>query len=358
MEALLKKLYYDPEKGFKSLNNFFTLAHAKDETITKVQVADFLKNQEGYQLTRKSGVTKAHQHHIVGPLGSWQIDLMFYSQYETINSGFGVFFTAIEINTRFLIIIPLKSKDQYEVLRGFSEFYMSSPDPIAPHNILSDNGLEFKNGTLQDIEDELCINHYYAEPEDHRKLGMIDRVIRTIRTLIERYMASYDTHRFIDELPKLVTNYNSTENSGTGMSPKEALDHLDEIVELQQAKKGAFKEVHAYGIGDQVRVLKKKSAFEKGTTQTFSKTIHYVISTNGTRVKLENHKSYPYDFLQNINEERTQQAPEKAKEHVRKQEEEQIAQEKQTKNLQKEGLSQANIRSEPRVRQGRKQWAE
>ena len=358
MEALLKKLYYDPAHGFKSLIPLYQMAHAKDESITKDQVADFLKNQEGYQLTRKSGVTKSHYHHIIGPLGSWQIDLMFYEQYESINLGFGIFFVAIEINTRFLIVIPLKSKNQYDVLSAFSEFYTDSPDSIAPQNILSDNGTEFKNATLQEIENQLAINHYYAEPEDHRKLGMIDRVIRTLRALIERYMASYETHRFIDALPDLVANYNTTESSATGYSPKDALDHLDDIVELQRAKAGAFKELPEFPMGQAVRVLKRRGAFEKGTTQTYSKTIHYVVSTTGTRAKLENGKSYPYDFLQKLEEDTTQQAPEKAKAHVRKEEEATIAQEKQTKKLEKEGLSTANIRAEPRIRQPKKQWAE
>ena len=347
MEALLTKLYYDPAHGFKSINNLFKQAHAKDEAVTREQVADFLSKQEGYQLTKKSAVNKEHFHPIVGPLGTWQIDLMFFDQYATINSHFGVFFVAIEINTRFLQIIPLKSKDQYEVLRGFGEFYMDSPLDLTPQNIVSDNGTEFKNATLQEIENQLMINHYYADPEDHRRLGMIDRVIRTIRTLIKKYMASYDTHRFIDELPKLVENYNTSEHTGIGMSPKESLKHLDDIVELQQAKKGEGKS-EEFEVGDNVRVLKTRGAFEKGSTQTYSKSVYSVEEAKGTRYKLSNGKTYPFDRLQKISE--TQQAPEKAKEQVHKNEEATMAQEKQTKTLHKVGISSENVVEGPRVR--------
>ena len=356
MEALLTKLYYDPAHGFKSINGLFAQAHAKDGTITKENVADFLSKQEGYQLTKKTTVNKEQFHPIIGPLGTYQIDLMFYEQYATINSHFGVFFVAIEVNTRYLQIIPLKSKDQYEVLRGFAEFYMKAPPDLTPQNILSDNGTEFKNATLQEIENELMINHYYADPDDHRKLGMIDRVIRTIRTLIEKYMASYDTHRFIDQLPHLVDNYNTSSHTAIGMSPKEAVEHLTEVVELQQAKKKGGKGGPEFVVGDQVRVLKKKGPFDKGTTQTFSKSVYNVEEVKGSRYKLDNGKTYPYDRLQKIDE--TQQAPEKAKEHVHNEEEAQITKEKQIKTLTKVGIAQANIIDEPRIRQPKKQWAE
>ena len=350
MESLLKKIYYSTDAGFKSLVPLFELAHAKDENITKAQVKAFLEKQEGYQLTRKSTTNKNSYHHIIGPLGSWQFDLMFYDQYATINSNHGVFLVAIEINTRFLMVVPLKNKDQYEVLRGFSEIYMHAPEAITPVNILSDNGTEFKNATLQEIENELTINHFYAEPEDHRKLGMIDRVIRTLRTLIERFMASYDTHRFIDELPKLVENYNSSPSSATGMSPSDALKHLDEIVELQIAKRDGFNPGRVLEVGDEVRVLKKRTVFDKGTTQTFSKSVHFIMTIQGTRYKLDNGKSYAYDSLQKVDGEDVQQAPEKAKEHVRKEEEVTISKEKQTKALERESIREANIVHEPRVR--------
>ena len=348
MEDLLKKLYYDPAHGFKSLNKLFKQAQARNSEITREEVADFLSKQEGYQLTKRSALDKDSFHPIVGPLGSWQLDLMFYDQYATVNSHFGVFLVCIEINTRYLQVIPMKSKDQYEVLRAFAEFYMEAPEDLTPQNIMSDNGTEFKNATLQEIENELAINHLYADPEDHRKLGQIDRVIRTLRTLIEKYMASYDTHRFIDELPKLVENYNTTENSAIGMSPKEALKHLDDIVELQQAKIKKDKGGAEFNVGDSVRVLKTKGAFEKGSTQTYSKTVYTVEEVKGTRYKLSNGKTYPYDRLQRIEE--TQQAPEKAKEHVRQEQDEQIAHEKQTKALHKLGITKENIVSEPRTR--------
>ena len=356
MDALLKQLYYDPSKGFKSINGLFKQAHAKDASVTKEDVVHFLENQEGYQLTKRATTDKDSFHPIVGPLGTWQMDLMFFDQYSTINSHFGVFLVCIEINTRFLQVIPLKSKDQFEVLRVFSEFYMEAPDDLTPQNILSDNGTEFKNGTLQAIEDELTINHFYAEPEDHRKLGMIDRVIRTMRTLIEKFMASFDTHRFIDELPNLVKNYNNSEHTSIGMSPKEALHHLDKIVELQMSRMGGDKVDQGFVVGDTVRILKKKGPFDKGTTQTYSKTLYKVEEIKGARFKLDNGKTYPFDKLQKIKD--TQQAPEKAKDQVRKEEEATIAQEKQTKALHKVGVSVENVVEGPRVRQPKKQWAE
>ena len=50
----------------------------------------------------------------------------------------------------------------------------------------------------------------------HTKQAIVERVHRTIREMIGRYMQINNTKKYIDVLPKLVENYNNTQHSTTG----------------------------------------------------------------------------------------------------------------------------------------------
>ena len=51
------------------------------------------------------------------------------------------------------------------------------------------------------------INIKYVQVNDHHKLGIIDRFIRTLRELINKYQSALKTTRYINILDELVDNY-------------------------------------------------------------------------------------------------------------------------------------------------------
>ena len=57
------------------------------------------------------------------------------------------------------------------------------------------------------------INIKYVQVNDHHKLG-IDRFIRTLREMINKYQSAYKTTRYINILDELVENYSNSYHSG------------------------------------------------------------------------------------------------------------------------------------------------
>ena len=305
----LRELYYDPKRGYRSA---VKLHDAVKDEMTLKEVRKFVANQEGAQLTKSVRENEKAFIPITGSLGNWQIDLMFYTDDGVVNRGYGVFLVAIEVNTRYCFVAALKRKDTYSVVKALSTMYVQVPDAVTVTDLTSDNGTEFKNAFLKKLLNTLEINQHFAEPNDHHKLGMVDRMILTLRTLIERYCVANNTRKFIDVLPKLVQNYNDTPHTSlAGMSPNKALKNLDRIADIRSALKvGAIpgmQKVHGYG-DSQVRISRFKNTFEKGSGRTFSKEVHDVEETDGNRVKVNGNaehtraKLYSIERLQKVGE--------------------------------------------------------
>ena len=313
MEAIIKQAYYDPSTGYQSAKKMYLFLKAKHPDIELKEVQAFINRQEGAQLTKVIRENKKSFIPITGDLGNWQIDLMFYTDHATVNKNFGVFLVGIEINSRYCFVAPMKLKNATTAAMAIMKLYMSVPDPITPTCFTSDNGKEFKNSFLKEILYELEINQYFAQPKDHHKLGKIDRMILTLRTIIEHYCAANNTSRFIDVLSKLVENYNSSPHSSlANMSPIESLTHLDKLADIEAAVKasavyGAMK-VNKFKKGDQVRISKHKNTFDKGTSATFGNTVRKVEDVSNTRVVV-NGRSYAIERLQKIGS--VEKAPEK-----------------------------------------------
>ena len=58
------------------------------------------------------------------------------------------------------------------------------------------------------------INIKYVHVNDAHKLGIIDRFIRTLRGMINKYQSAYKTTRYINILDELVENHNNSYHSG------------------------------------------------------------------------------------------------------------------------------------------------
>lgn len=84
----------------------------------------------------------------------------------------------------------------------------------------SDRGGEFKNRQLLNYLKNEGVRIFFAN--QNSKASIAERVIRTIRGRLYRYFQKERTHRYIDVLPDVVENYNSTPHRSLGgLTPKE-----------------------------------------------------------------------------------------------------------------------------------------
>ena len=95
-----------------------------------------------------------------------------------------------------------------------------------PKNLFSDRGTEFTNELVQALFTEKKINHYFAY-DDRTGAPTAERVIRTLKGRIYRYMTHNRTGRYIDKLSNIVYAYNHAIHRSIKMAPADVTqDHV------------------------------------------------------------------------------------------------------------------------------------
>ena len=103
----------------------------------------------------------------------------------------------------------------------------------------------------------------------------------------------YNTTKYIDVLPKLIHNYNSSYHSGIKGIPNK-VDSKTLARQNREQYNNAKNEEVVFNIGDQVRHVLNRKLFEKGSKSTFSKTIYTITDKNIHSYILNNGKTYKY----------------------------------------------------------------
>lgn len=108
---------------------------------------------------------------------------------------------------------------------------------------------------------------------------MAEAVIKTLRGKIQRYLTYHNSKRYLDALPSIVSSYNDTIHSRTGIAPR--LVNESNQLEIWHRNFGDFfkknkKQKQKFHINDFVRILLNKSIFEKGSNKTYSNSIYTI----------------------------------------------------------------------------------
>jgi hypothetical protein len=143
---------------------------------------------------------------------------------------------------------------------------------------------EFQNNRISKWMDLHQITVQYCEKDDKKCLGVAERFNRTIKLMIEKYLTSMNSNRWIDYLDDFVQNYNSSYHSSIKRIP-ERLEIFDEV-DLIRANIAHNNKIDAFiKKGDFVRLLNKRGAFEK-EGQRFTCKIYLVdeVGLNSVRV--------------------------------------------------------------------------
>ena len=125
---------------------------------------------------------------------------------------------------------------------------------------------------------------------DSHKLAIINRFHRTLKEKMLKFFIATNSVRWIDDLQKMISNYNNTYNSGIKYSPLEASKPLI-TAKIIQEKREKTDEINAnekiYNIGDKCRIFKDKELFDKLQT-SYSEKIYNIIKVNKNTVDVEN----------------------------------------------------------------------
>ena len=197
---LLNKLFNDPKTGFVGADKLLRRAKEQNPKITMKQVKEFLAQNPINQVFQKpknsKSVPKIH-----GKVGHYQADLTFLTRYQRQNSNYHILLVVINVNTKFAYVAALKDKTQETVLGAFERIHQQAINDGRPLKVLqTDNGKEFQNNRITNWMSQHKISSQYCQKDDKKCLRVAVGFNRAIKLMIEKYLTSNDTNRWIDNL--------------------------------------------------------------------------------------------------------------------------------------------------------------
>lgn len=280
---LLKDIYYNPKTGFKSVNRLYKEAHKIDNRIRLIDVRNFLKKQEEYQINTTDNKNLLFK--INAKPGYYQMDLTFYPQYQKVNNGYSIMLCLIEIASRKAYIIPLKNKTENELYNAINKLISNIKGIKA---ITTDNGSEFTNKKVIQLFKDNNIIHYLGQADDKRTLSIVERFNRTIKNYLRRYFTAYNTYKWIDIIDDIVNNYNNSYHSSIKTTPnnitkKEINNNYVENIIYNANIRNKMN----IDVGDYVRTMNSKTIFDK-EGEKYSKTVYIIVGIVGNKYEIKN----------------------------------------------------------------------
>ena len=264
-DDIIEKVYTDPS-GFGSIKNTFNDAYKLDKSITLGDVKLWIEKN-----TLKKTNLKGYNSYVSpSPHHEYQIDLFFMSDLKNEEQQqFKLAMCAIDSFTRFLTIVPLKSKNEANFLAGLMECFKDlggKPKVIYADGEGSFNG-KYVQQYLKENDIQLIMTLTHA--------AIVERAIRTVKDMLYKRL-EHDSSRpwYGDLLQQVVFVYNFMRSHTTlGMSPNEARKPKNEAeVRGNLYKKAKHNRIYPnIEIGDMVRIYKKKDKLSKQQVSVWSK---------------------------------------------------------------------------------------
>ncbi|MES9902545.1 MAG: DDE-type integrase/transposase/recombinase [Sedimenticola sp.] len=176
----------------------------------------------------------------------------------------------IDIFSRYLWIRPLNDKKAKTVLIAFKDVFRER----SPVRLRVDKGSEFVNRKVKKYMKDNNIHMFTTQ--NLPKANYVERVQRTVKTALYRYMRQKRSYRYIDDLQKIVENYNATPHRSLNYIAPEDVDASNEadlwaFMYLKTHKQNKLKTTtFKYQIDDLVRISHIKHPFRRSYQQQYT----------------------------------------------------------------------------------------
>ena len=278
---VLNKIYFDPAHpaSFSSLNALYQ--SVKDQGIKRKEVKDWLEKQEVYTLHRRVN-RKVKRPKVISSYKDyqWDGDTMNMVEYKEENKDFSYVLVLIDIFTRYVWTAALKTLRAKEMLETLKTILPT----VKPERLRTDKGSEFVNRDVKRYLTSLDIIFFSTNNEV--KANYAERVIRSIKTRLTRFMHKNQTPRWLNALPDVTKAYNHAIHRGIKMTPTEARD-ADRVdlwnnqysvsnpkTEIKHPPK--IKPIFKFKEGDRVRLSGFRSPFERAYTEKWTHEIYTI----------------------------------------------------------------------------------
>ena len=264
------------KSGFLRLDKFYRFLKDKDIKITRKEVNEFLNKQKSIQTTTVIPKPKIFPSILANNPGSnYQMDIMIYNRNEF--NGWGAILGVIDVNSRYVQCVPLKSRKQKEpdseVMKAITKIMKSMG---YPENINTDN--EFKSKVFLDLMKKHNVTLWFSYPDEITgKNAIIERFWRTLAANLRDYSLNTGKKDWNTFLQTVVNNYNNTYHGTVRGKPidiwKGKKDNNQDFI-IQKKR---------LSIGQLVRYALPKKTFGKADIETLSPDIYKIVREDPKR---------------------------------------------------------------------------
>lgn len=204
----------------------------------------------------------------------WASDLIFYDKWAYHNKNHRYILVVIDCFSKFLFCRPLVKKTADAVHDAFVSIFKSTKRSCSL--LWVDRGGEYYAKRVQTLLKKHKIKMYSTYSK--LKSLVAERVIKTIKGRIARYLTHNNSKTWISALDEIVQSYNNTYHSSIKTSPSEVTikneseiwhNLYDRVVKAKKIKP-------KYSVGSWVRISIKKIIFSKGYDQSWSSEVYKI----------------------------------------------------------------------------------
>jgi hypothetical protein len=269
----------------------YDVVRLKNPKITMKDVEKYLEGGKQQQLEEVfKKVSKPKFLKITSLPRTFQIDVVMMPKYSKYNKGIKSFLLIVDVMSRKAFAYCLLNEKMNEVVKFFKEFINNVKEVRA---VTGDNFFESKE--FKEVCKTKHIELYTGiAKDDHmtygNRLGIIDRLTRTLKNMINRRMVSDEDVRWTSWLSEIIELYNELPHRSLDkQSPDEVWGNR-----IAQIKKHSEETIYNNELfnkcnlkeGDIVRTHKGKKNFDK-EGMTFSKETHEIKERVGYKFKVK-----------------------------------------------------------------------
>ena len=201
-----------------------------------------------------------------------EMDLIDMRNLSGNNRNFKYILLTIDLFSKRIWLRKMKTKSGPETADAIKSVINDMEYP--PQTVIFDEGLEFYNQHVDLLFSQYNIHSYSIKTST--KAGAAERGNRTIKSMMWKYFTEFNTKTWVDQLEGFQSTYNNTYHRIIKRAPNEVA-----WADRKKIFKIMYPEIHdrikcKLKEKDKVRVAIKKSIFEKGYTQNWSKEIYTV----------------------------------------------------------------------------------
>ena len=264
-EEVLKKIFDDERTGVGAgIKQFYYTICSKYLNIKRKDVADFLKRQKVFQMSRNT-------HHIINkpilataPNERWAVDMVSMERYKSQNKNYIQILTCIDYFSRYVWAVPVKNETSHDVAIAMDAICRKAG--VYPHILQKDNGGSFQGETNTFMEQHNIkwINTLSYSPQSN---GLIENFNNQLRKMLRELMIRNKNLVWYNKLDLCCSIKNKQKNGTTKQRPIDIWNdlpyetqnkdlHLPVAQRIKaKAKKNVLKnKTQEFTVGDYVRV--------------------------------------------------------------------------------------------------------